>query len=59
MEWIEFSEEKPKETDFYFVKGKVGRKAVMYYDAFDDEWEIGNLAHNHFCDSEIYWLNES
>jgi hypothetical protein len=55
MEWKQFSEEKPKESDFYFVKGKGGRKAVMYY---DDEWEIGSLAHNHFCDDEICWLDE-
>jgi hypothetical protein len=58
LEWIEFSEEKPKESDFYFVKGKKGSKACIYYCVESDEWEIGNLAHNHFGNSEIYWLKE-
>jgi hypothetical protein len=58
MEWIEFTEEKPETTDFYYVKGKKGSKACLYYYAESEEWEIGNLAHNHFADSQIYWLKE-
>jgi hypothetical protein len=59
MEWIEFLEEKPQISDFYFVKGKRGSKACLYYYAESEEWEIGSLAHNHFADSEICWLKES
>ena len=59
MEWIEFLEEKPQDSDFYFVKGKKESKAFLYYCAESEEWEIGSLAHNHFSDSQIYWLKES
>jgi hypothetical protein len=59
MEWIEFLEEKPQISDFYFVKGKKGSKACLYYYANSEEWEIGNLAHNYFAESEISWLKES
>jgi hypothetical protein len=57
-QWIEFSEEKPPESDFYFVKGKRGSKACIFYYAETEEWELGNLAHNFFSNSEIYWLKE-
>ena len=30
-QWIEFTEQKPTESDFYFVKGKRGSKACIYY----------------------------
>lgn len=58
MEWIEFLEEKPNKTDFYFVKGKRDSKACLYYYAEFEEWEIGSLAHNHFADNQVYWLKE-
>ena len=57
-QWIEFSKEKPTESGFYFVKGKKGSKACIYYFAKTGEWALGNLAHNYFADSEIYWLKE-
>lgn len=59
MKWIEFSEEKPKTSDYYFVTGKRGAKACLYYWADTEEWEIGSLAHNYFTDSQIFWLKES
>jgi hypothetical protein len=40
------------------VKGKKGSKACIYYYAETEEWELGNLAHNFFSNSEIYWLKE-
>ena len=57
-QWIEFTEQKPPESDFYFVKGKRGSKACIYYYAETEEWLLGNLAHNFFSNSEIYWLKE-
>jgi hypothetical protein len=58
IKWVDFSDEKPKESDYYFVKGKKGTKACLYYNADKDEWEKGSNAHNHFADGYIYWLKE-
>ncbi len=58
MEWIEFIIEKPKVSDYYFVKGKHDTKACLYYYADSETWEIGYLAHNYFADGEIFWLKE-
>jgi len=57
-QWIEFSKEKPTESGFYFVKGKKGSKACIYYYAETEEWWLGNLAHNYFTNDYIYWLKE-
>jgi hypothetical protein len=57
-QWIEFTQEKPTESGFYFVKGKRGSKACIFYYAETEEWELGNLAHNYFTNDYIYWLKE-
>jgi hypothetical protein len=58
MYWIDYELEKPTESDYYFVKGKGGRKAIIHY-WIDTGWEIPNsLASNHFNDSTICWLKE-
>lgn len=58
MNWIEYELEKPTENDYYFVKGKGGIKAIIYYWK-DTGWEItDSLASNHFNDSNICWLKE-
>ncbi len=58
MKWIEFEIQKPPKSCFYFVKGKHDNKAVMWYDANDDEWEINGYPTNKFGRSYIYWLFE-
>ena len=58
MKWIKFELEKPIDSDYYYVKGKGDRKALIYFCNIDNEWELGNLAVNHFSDSNIYWLKE-
>ena len=58
MNWINFETEKPTESDYYFVKGKGGRKACIYYCVNSKAWEYGALASNHFNDQYISWLKE-
>ena len=57
MKWIKYTDEKPKESGYYFCKGKKG-KAVLYYSAYDDDWDIDHVAQNHFTDDYIEWLKE-
>lgn len=56
--WIEYEVEKPPESGEYFVKGKKGYKAILYYNAEKDEWEIGSNASNYFSNAHIQWLKE-
>lgn len=58
MECIKFTDEKPKETGIYFVKGKKDMKECIYYWHEDEEWEIGDLPTNYFNNEQIYWLKE-
>ena len=57
-QWIEFTQEKPIESGFYFLKGKKDAKACIYYYTETLQWELGDLAHNYFTDDYIYWLKE-
>jgi hypothetical protein len=58
MKWIEFTEEKPPESDVYYIKGRKDYKAVAYYYADKETWELGDLAYNYFTNDYIYWLKE-
>lgn len=55
MKWIKYTEEKPIEDGFYFVYGKRGKALLEYCNS---EWDLRDLAHNHFSDENIYWLFE-
>jgi hypothetical protein len=59
MEWVKFTETRPNITDTYFVKGKKGLKACIYYYHEEQYWELEDLPLNYFNDEEIYWLDES
>jgi len=54
MQLIELTEEQPKEQDFYFVIGKRGYKAVLWWNG--EEFERDNVAHNKFCKEDCTWI---
>jgi hypothetical protein len=56
--WIEYEKEKPPESGDYFVKGKRGYKAILFYNAEKDNWELGDNPVNYFSDGQIQWLKE-
>lgn len=53
-ELIELTEEQPTETDFYFVIGKGGIKAVLYWNG--TEFERDNVGHNKFDKEDCNWI---
>ena len=59
MKLISYSEQKPTESGDYFVVGKKGSKAVLYYNAEKEEWDKVNVAYNWFSDDNIEWVCET
>jgi hypothetical protein len=58
MEWVEFEIEKPTKSGDYFVKGKSGNMAIMYYCVEDDDWEINGYPTHKFSREYIWWLRD-
>jgi phage anti-repressor protein len=55
-QFIEYCEEKPKESGLYFVKGKKDYKAVAEYNLDTDEWDLKDLPINYFSNENIRYL---
>lgn len=56
--FIEYEKEKPPESGEYFVKGKRGYKAILWYDAENDFWYLDDKPVNYFSNEHIQWLKE-
>lgn len=56
--WVQFSERKPAEPGYYFVKGKGECGAYLHYFADLEEFELGNLPANKYADEYLQWLEE-
>ena len=54
FELIELEDEQPTVNSFYFVIGKMGYKAVLYWNG--EEFERDNVAQNKFCKEDCRWL---